>query len=292
MKKSIASLVCITLVIVLHSVLAQADENVIFKELVKQGVPLSNGKTIILPSPVMVDGLTDADQLQVMTGLVDAKNLISFLKGDRNDWYELKKTSTTGAKSDDSIGRQIDLYFVAKGTLETAASQDFMKKLLNQGSNNDAGGKAEFFSDAELKSRKLTVTNTEKLKEKYASAFNKILGKVEVRGAGRGFKSIEPESVVVACKLDPRFADDPKYPNQWQSIKNVNGRTTIGDPQKYSGLGAYIKITKLKGPEDRVFVEYHLVFDEPHGWFDGKPSLMSHLTDVYHDDVRKFRRDL
>ena len=136
------------------------------------------------------------------------------------------------------------------------------------------------------------MTNTENLKERYAHAFNKILGLVEVNGTGHGIRTIEPESVVVACKLDPRFADDPKYPNEWMSIKNVNGRAVPSDPEKYSGLGGYIKITKLQGSDERVFVEYHLVFDEPYGWFKGGPNLVSHLDDVYPKDVRKFRRDL
>ncbi len=189
-----------------------------------------------------------------------------------------------------SAGRSI--YILShKGTIETAASSEFTKKLLNQNDPNP-NGKAEFFTDDELKSRKLTVSNTEKMKERYAHAFNKILGKVLVSGSGRGIKTIEPESIVVASKLEPRFANDGKYPNQWQSINSVNGRIVLGNPETYSGLGAYIKITKLAGPEERVFVEYHLVFDEPYGWFKGKPNLVAHLDEVYPKDVRKFRRDM
>ncbi len=166
-----------------------------------------------------------------------------------------------------------------------------MKKLLTQNAANPKG-KAEFYTDKELTARKLAVTDTGKMKEQYAHAFNNILGKVEVRGSGRGIKTIEPESVIVASKLDPRFANDAKYPNQWQSIEVVKGRAQMGDPEKYSGLGGYIKITKLIGPVERVFVEYHLVFDEPYGWFKGGPNLVAHLDDVYPKDVRKFRRDL
>jgi len=66
----------------------------------------------------------------------------------------------------------------------------------------------------------------------------------------------------------------------------------MGDTEKYAGLGGYIKITKLIGPVERVFVEYHLVFDEPYAWFKGGPNLVAHLDDVYPKDVRKFRRDL
>jgi hypothetical protein len=291
MKTSIVSFVIVSLAIVLSLAVVHADENVIFKELVTKGVPLSNGKTIILPQPVMADGLDEANQQKVLTSLTDAQHLDSFLKGGLNDWYELKKTSTPGAKADDSIGRQVDLYYVAQGKLDTATNPNFMKKVLNQ-NDPKAKGKADYFTDAELKSRKLTVTNTATVKEKYAHAFNKILGKVEVSGAGRGIRTIDPESMLVADKLDPRFANDPDYPNQWQSIKIVAGAPALGKSEKYSGLGSYIKVTKLKGAEDRVFVEYHLIFDEPHGWFNGQANLMSHLDDVYKVDVRKFRREM
>jgi hypothetical protein len=291
MKKSIASFVVVSVVFVLNSAFVRAEENVIFKELVKTGVPLSNGKTVKLPAPVMADGLNEAAQLQVMTGLIEARHLDSFLKGGLSDWFELKKSEIRGTKPQDSLGRQIDLYFVAQGKLETVASQDFTKKILT---SNDpkARGKAEFFTDGELKERKLTVTNTEHLKERYAHEFNSILGQVEVRGTGRGIQSIETENVTVADKLDPRFVDDPQYPNEWQSISTVNGQKRLGALQKYSGMGGYSKVTKLQGSEDRVFVEYHLVFDEPYGWFKGGPNLIAHLDDIYPKDVRKFRREL
>ena len=171
-----------------------------------------------------------------MAGLVEQKRLADFLKGGLSDWFELKKTANKGAKKEDSIGRQIDLYFVAQGKLETAGKSEFTKHLLNQ-NDPKAKGKAEFFTDAELQSRKLTVTTTETMKEKYAHAFNNILGLVLVHGSGRGIKTLGPESIMVASKLDPRFAMDDKYPNQWQSIKVVNGRDQLGDPEKYSGLG-------------------------------------------------------
>jgi hypothetical protein len=290
MKQSIELAVIVSFVALLCSVV-RGDENIIFTELVHKGVPLSNGDTIKLPDPVMADGLNEVTQLKVMTGLTDSKHLESFLKGGLSDRYELKKSKMPGAKKEDSIGRQIDLYFVAEGKLDKAADSTFMKKLLTQNAPNPKG-KAEFYTDKELTARQLAVADTGKMKEQYAHAFNNILGKVEVRGSSREIKTIEPESVIVASKLDPRFASDAKYPNQWQSIEVVKGRAQKADPETYSGLGGYTKITKLIGPVERVFVEYHLVFDEPHGWFKGEPNLVLHLDDVYKKDVRKFRRDL
>jgi hypothetical protein len=158
MKQSIELAVIVSFVALLSSVL-RADENVIFTELLQKGVPLSNGDTIKLPAPVMADGLNEATQLKVMTGLTDSKHLESFLKGGLSDRYELKKSQTPGAKKEDSIGRQIDLYFVAAGKLATAADSAFVKKLLTQNVPNPKG-KAEFYTDKELTARELAVTDT------------------------------------------------------------------------------------------------------------------------------------
>ncbi len=133
MKKSLVALLVFSMVIALNVAIARAEENVIFKEVVTKGVPLSNGKTTKLIEPVMADGLDDAAQMEVITRLVAKGQLDSFLKAGISDYYELDKTSISGAKPEDSIGRQIDLYFVARGKVETAADSAFMKKLLNQG---------------------------------------------------------------------------------------------------------------------------------------------------------------
>ena len=151
MKRSFAPLTIALFAVALHPTFVCAEDNAIFKDLVKQGVPLSNGKTVKLSDPVMVDGLDEANQLKVLTGLTDSSRLDSFLKGGISDWFELKKTAIRGARAQDSIGRQIDLYFVAQGKLEMASSQDFTKKLLNQNDQN-ARSRAEFFTDDELES--------------------------------------------------------------------------------------------------------------------------------------------
>ncbi len=132
------------------------------------------------------------------------------------------------------------------------------------------------------------------MKERYAHAFNKILGKVlvyvaaveELRLSSRKASSW-PASLIRAL---PTTVSIQTNGNRLRFGQWANRSWVI--PRTYSGLGAYIKITKLAGPEERVFVEYHLVFDEPYGWFKGEPNLVAHLDEVYPKDVRKFRRDM
>jgi hypothetical protein len=158
-------------------------------------------------------------------------------------------------------------------------------------------GKIEFYTDQELKDRKLSAADKDDFKERYAHGKVDLLGNVEVSGSGYGIQTQTDESVLVAYKMDPRFNKDPKYPNQYRLIKiNAAGVPVLGDPKPYCAFGGYAKITKLQKtvehPEDRVFVEYHIVFDEPHEWFNGTTALVSKLDYSYQTDIRKFRRNV
>jgi hypothetical protein len=318
--------------------LAAAEENAIYKELLNQGVQLSNGKTITLSEPVMADGLKADAQKAVLTqvGPKIKTQIQPFLRGNPNDWYEDKQADENGSKADDSIGRRIDLYFVAKGKLQTIASEGFVQQQMKEekaeeesgssdstkktddskgtGEGTDAAkkedatktapakttankpqnGKVEFYTDDELKSRKLTAINKDNLRERYAHGLLNLLDDVQVEGSGYGIETRSPESLIIAFKLDHRFDKDPKYPNQYQLIKNnAAGAPILGNPKPYDGFAGYAKITKLQGPEDKIFVEYHVIYDEPYEWFNGTTALITKLDQgVYQKAIRKFRRNV
>ncbi|HZZ27274.1 MAG TPA: hypothetical protein VFE46_04640 [Pirellulales bacterium] len=284
--------------------IANAEDNAVYKELVTQGIALANGKTITLPEPVMVDGLKADQQQTIMTQVgPKAKSLLqSYLQGSSNAEFERKYTDEKGDKSEDSIGRRIDLYFVAKGKFKVVASEGFIKDQIAQQKQNGnqanqpkraTNGKVEFYTDAELKQRNLLVTNKNTLKDRYAHALVDLIGEVQVSGSGYGVETITDDSITMAFKLDPRLAKDAQFPNQYQTIKiNAAGAPVLADPKPYAGFGGYAKITKLEGSEDKVFVEYHLVFDEPYEWFNGTTALVSKLDFSFQADIRKFRRNL
>jgi hypothetical protein len=172
------------------------------------------------------------------------------------------------------------------------ASDGFVKQQLEQGQKSKRGS-AQYYTAQELKDRNLTVANSDKLKEQYAHAEIPLFGQVKVSGTGHGFRATTDDSVLVDFVLDPKFAQDAKYPNQWTpGHQDDLGNTVYGNPQPYSGAGAYMKITKLKDSPERVFIEYHLVFDEPNGWFGGGNNLIAKLPNRYEADVHKFREDL
>jgi hypothetical protein len=99
--------------------------------------------------------------------------------------------------------------------------------------------------------------------------------------------------VTYAAILDPRFAGDAKYPNEWQSIaRDDAGKLQYGSWKAYQGLGAYAKATELKAPRGAILVEYHMRFDEPRGWFQGANVIRSKLPIIVQDNVKKLRRKL
>ena len=62
-----------------------------------------------------------------------------------------------------------------------------------------------------------------------------------------------------------------------------------GPASPYGGSGMYVKITKLAEPVGAVFVEQHIVYSEPTGWFDGANLLRSKLPPVVTISVRRMR---
>ncbi|HTQ39063.1 MAG TPA: hypothetical protein VMJ32_08540 [Pirellulales bacterium] len=279
----------------LSPAMATAEDNAIYKELTEQGVALANGKTIKLPPPVMADGLKSDQQKAVLTQVGPKNNAVhekEFSRGNPNDWYEIKQASETGDNPNGSIGRTVDLYFVAKGKLQTVANPNFIKQQMQQTKQK----KIDFYIPAELQLRKLTVKDTSDTKERYVHGLltpDDLFGEVQVGGTAHGVETLNPESILIAFKLDPRFDKDSEFPNQYQKAKtDPLGNIVLDPPKPYDGFGGYAKLTKLQGPDDRIFVEYHLVFDEPHEWFNGTQQLVSKLETSYTTNIRKFRRDV
>ncbi|MCC7085962.1 MAG: hypothetical protein IT427_13245 [Pirellulales bacterium] len=286
------------LLVALMACSTQAAENTVFKELRDKGVPLTNGESPTLPEPALADGLSaEEQQAAIAKVVVPGKIKLGFMGGSKTDPFQYRLTDIRKANSDPkaSIGRHVDLYFVAQGKLSTVASEKFTKQQVNKEDQDPKRGKAEFYSEDELTQRGLKVVNDKDRKARYAHfVMPDLFGMVEVSGSGYGMQTTEKESVLVAFKLDPKFANDPKYPNQWRSLsRNDAGGVVRGSAEPYEGAGGYMKVTELKDQKmPRVFIEYHFIFDEPYGWFNGAATLSSKLPTKYEEDVRQFRVDL
>ncbi len=173
---------------------------------------------------------------------------------------------------------------------KSSGTDDDTKPNTKKKEQEPQSGKIEFFTPEELQSRKLTQKDTNTLKERYVHGIVNLLDAVQVTGCAYAIETITPESLLIAFKIDHRFDKDPTFPNQYQLIKNPGPPPVLGNAQPYTGYAAYAKITKLQGAQDKLFVEYHIIYDEPFEWFNGGANLISKLDISFKDNIRQFRR--
>lgn len=285
----------LALLLLLPTTIATAADNSILNHLIEVGVPVGTGAPLKLPQPTMPDGLDAAGQKAALKSIADTNHPVTALVHKNVNAPFQVKTQTEANAAGERTGRRIDLYFVVYGDLDEITKEGFFQEHFALGADKKKPEtKTGDLPEAALKKRGLTSKKDDTYRETYAFSQFGILERVQVSGTGHIGETKTKESVLLASILDPKFIDDPEYPNQWRSIKQdpAGGKDKLGDPNPYSGYGAYVKITRLQEPPDALFIEFHLVFDEPQGWFNGANLLGSKVPTIASDSIRDFRREL
>jgi hypothetical protein len=272
-----------------------AEPNALLKQLLDQGVDVGGGRRIRLPPPTLSDGLSGAEQQQALAKITDENHPLAGLVRKAVVAPFVLKISDEKA-ADGSFPRRVDLWFVAYGDLQAMTDETFLKQQVDQqadaggqGDERGGAGRSTILTDDELRARGIPIDAA----ERYLAADFKLFDRVQLSGVMRARLARAPESVTLAAALDPRFAEDAKYPNGWRSLhRDDAGKLVVGERQPYSAAGWYAKATRLTEPVGAILVEYHLVFDEPAGWFNGANLLRSKLPILAQDGVRSFRRKL
>jgi hypothetical protein len=182
--------------------------------------------------------------------------------------------------------RGVDVWFVAHGDLSAVDDEKFINKLVGAARGE---GKGLALSKEDLEKRKITIGDAKH--EGYGFVEFDFLEKVRLKATGRAFWSKTADSVIIAGEIDPRFQHDPLFPNQWQSINKQGGAQTFGPAVPWSGAAFYLKCTRLAEPAGTLFIEEHVIFAEPMGWFDGANLLRSKLPIAVQTNVRNIRRE-
>lgn len=272
---------------------SSAAGNSILDELISTGLSLSPRETVTLPQPILADGLSAAAQRQAIEDAARGKHTWETLtRRAVVAPFLLKITGGEGAKPE--VGRRVDLSFVAYGNLDYLGSDEFLSGQFLALAEDDAPGnnRARLLSDNELAERQLPPPKAADDPRWLAAQFT-VLDRVQVRGTTRSIRTRTSDSLVVASMLDPRFERHADHPNAWRALlRDSSGREHWEAWQTYSGLGSYVKVTQLVEPKGALFIEYHVAFAEPQGWFRGANLLRSKLPIVAQDAVRKFRRHL
>lgn len=256
------------------------DANPLYKNLTANGLAV-DGTKHKFPAPTMADGLTAEQQTAVIKKLIDGDYDLENFTRDSRVAPNLTKIRDLMAGEKKTTARGVDVWFVVHGDFKLLNDDKFLDKLI--GANKGAGGKGGDVKPAALMARNIPVPNGKN--EGYGFVEFDFLDKVRLKATGHAYWSRGAESVVAAAEIDPRFAKDKVFPNEWRSIDGAK----VGDANVWAGAGMYLKITKLKEPAGALFVEQHVVFDEPAGWFGGENLLRSKLPIAVQKSVRDMR---
>lgn len=269
---------------------SEEPANPLFERLRSDGVAVSTETKASLPAPLMLDGLDAAGQQEVLKKVVGNRFTVKEFTGKVGTAphvYSVRKISVSD--SDTLCAYGIDVAFVAHGGLDRVADKTFLEELQKKQKDR----KVHILTAAELEKRKLRVESNKTRDESYSHGVFIVLDRVELSAALHSIVTRQTDSVLAATRIDPRFAKDANFLNQWRKITiDEEGQRTLGPAQPYSGMGGYLKITSLHEPKGALFIEYHLVYTEPKSWFNGADPLTTKVPAIIQSEVRTFRREL
>jgi hypothetical protein len=264
------------------------QHNALYKELLDPGLLVVPNIRAKFPTPTMSDGLDAAKQKAIIAQLIGNDYVYEEFTRKSAVAPQLLKLRDINPSDPQAPARGVDVWFVAHGDFNATDDPKFLERLLNVG-RGDGQGKS--LTREELAKRKIELPPDAEKREGYGVVEFDFLDKVRIKSTGRATWSKTADSVLVAAVTDPRFLNDPEYPNQWQGITKDATGMKVGPPQPWNGAALYLKITKLHEPAGAMFIEQHVIFVEPHGWFDGANLLRSKLPPVVQTQVRRMRQE-
>jgi hypothetical protein len=272
-----------------------AAENPVFNQLVTQGVKMSDGTAVKLRPPIMPDGLDAAGQLAAMAKVATARNPVKELVRKAYDAPVVTKVRNVTTPEDQRPAvRTIDVWFVVHGDWNTLVSKHFLESMTGEDQGKGrVVSKSGALTEKEMRKRNLSAKTTDECEERFLYSTFSLFDRVQISATRFSVLTKGKDFVLAAGKIDPRFDKDSDYPNQWRPLlRDARAEIKPGPAHPYSNAGGYAKITRLKEPADAVFIEFHLVYEEPYGWFDGITLVKQKIPVMVQEKVRTFRRKL
>lgn len=260
--------------------------NAIYKGLLDPGLVVGPNIRVKFLPPVMADGLTAAQQKAVIEKVIGTD--YPFAEFTRPSVVAPQVVRIGDAKPSDPAApaRTVDVYFVAYGDFAATDDEKFLDRLTRTGQGSGTG---RGLTAADLEKRKITAPDPKR--EGFGLAEFDFLEKVRLKLTGHAAWSKTADSIVAAAEVDARFTTDAEFPNQWQSLSKEGGALKVGPATPYGGAGFYLRITRLQEPAGALFIEQHIIFAEPAGWFAGANLLRSKLPAAVQLNVRAMRRE-
>lgn len=268
---------------------APQHPNAVFAALVEEGIAIvpDGGKKVALPRPSMPEGASLAEQRKIIAELPGNRPYDDMVRNAIVAPFAMRIEDVENPAGDPL--RRVDVWFVAYGRLQQFFDERQATSLVQWATTDKKPSSVTLLSADDLRRHSIVPTADNHVREQFLFRQGVLLDRVRVGATYRVMTTLEPNAVVIAAVIDPRFNEDEKYPNYWQSIAESG---EPGPRQRYVTAGAYCKVSPLVEPNGAIFVEQHFLFAEPHGWFRGAPLLRSKLPLAIQDSVRQLRRQL
>jgi len=277
-------------VTVLSADAAHAKANPVFRALMKRDADVSQGdaaKGEGLPpfrEPTMADGATVLAQTATLRKLGGRRYTLDRLLEDSPVAPYLSKVDDATRVPGGRLVK-VDYWFVAYGNLDALDNKEFLDSIMG---SKDVKGSGKALTAADLAPFEIRLADD---RDAYGRGGHILLDKVEVQVTGHSYWSRTDESIVLAGVADPRFDKTPKLASHWRKA-SPDGGPGKGPFRPYQPAGFYTKITALKKPRGALFVECHMIFHEPQGWFDGGNLLTAKLPAIVDEQVKSARREI
>jgi hypothetical protein len=272
-----------------------AAENPVFKQLVTRGIKMSDGTAVKLRQPIMPDGLDAAGQRAAMAKVANARNPATELVRKSYDAPVVTRVRNVNeSEGEGPTVRTIDVWFVVHGDWNTLVSKNFLESMTgeDQGKGHIVS-KSGALTEKEVRKRNLIAKIADGYEERFLYSTFSLFDRAQISATRFSVLTKGADFVLAAGEIDRRFDKDSEYPNQWRPlVRDAQAEIKPGPAHLFSHAGGYAKITRLKEPADAVFVEFHLVYEEPYGWFDGINLVKQKIPVMIKEKVRTFRRKL
>jgi hypothetical protein len=301
----VAATVVTSAMAIVSSVSAQGiADNSIFTDLLQRGVPFGGGFRR-LPPPTLPDGLNANQQKAAIDAILALKAGKPTYKAFTDKAHNLNAPYvmviddlTPPFGGADQPGHSINLWFVCWGNLSAITDPKFLKAQFQPDQNDHIDVLQPNGLPMGIQTQKIPGGGDWFVHGQFMILSNDQ--RVQVRGTAHVMETTNNDSGTLAAIVDPRFNQNANFPNEWRPVlrnangqgqRGPNGKPLLGEPTLYVSAGGYLKATKLIQPAGALLVEYHLVYDEPVGWFGPSKNLLRpKLTTKAQDDVRMFRR--
>lgn len=263
------------------------EANPLYRELTDGSLVVGDTR-VVLPPPVMADGLDAAAQQEVIERLPGRRVPVSELVRDSISAPFVLAIGEVRAEEGGLPVRTLDVFFVVYGDPERLREREWSNLL------GPEAKAAHRLTPEELAQRGIELQDAKGEEAGYLHGTSTVIDRVELATTSvYRSSSVRGESAVVATLVDARFADDPQYPNRWRDMDRApDGSFKLGPPQPYTLSASYLKATRLIEPAGATLVEIHGLFEQPTAWFGGRDLLRSKIPIAMQTAVRRIRKEV